>query len=554
MIPLDRLMRGPFIRHQAVPETDDAMLAASIAEAGGALTPILVRVAPAVTGGDGTDGANCAYEIVDGWRRVQAARSAGLAEIEARVVELTDAEVIAAQLAVQATNQGLHPVDAWIAVRDLVAHGMDQRRAARMVGVTTQRDLQVMSLLGQMHPTMLDLCRIEMPTPHQLRVIAAAGPERQAAVAARGYVDGQDVDWFDITRALRVERIPRSRAAFALDDWPNITWQQDLLAQPGADDEWTTEDVELFLTAQQAACKAKADADKRGMVVDTNYNIPAAPRGFRVSWMVDTNRLPKGAKRGYYVISDGKLEVVAVVPAAAADQEDDDNGVVVIEDADGEEVFETVPHKVAPAAEPPPAEDPLRGITAKGLALIRQRKEAALHQALRDWRTRMQTNGWTAEVVAEQMLQAMILAFGGNNVIVRGVPYGSDPAGMAKRIVAADGTCRDDLSLERTLDLAAELLGNVLRMAGDGSISAPTSGVVAEWIGRDVDADRYLPSFDDETMLAECRGALLDTIAQAAGITPKGSVADRRKRLQGQAKDWRPTPAQFGAAGPVGAA
>lgn len=120
MIPLDRLLRGPYIRHQAIAETDDAVLAASIAEAGGALTPILVRVAPAVTGGDGGDGANCAYEVVDGWRRVQAARSAGLAGIEARVVDLTDAEVIAAQLAVQATNQALHPVDAWLAVRDLV--------------------------------------------------------------------------------------------------------------------------------------------------------------------------------------------------------------------------------------------------------------------------------------------------------------------------------------------------------------------------------------------------------------------------------------------------
>lgn len=552
MIPLDRLLRGPYIRHQAIAETDDAMLAASIAEAGGALTPILVRVAPAVTGGDGTDGPNCAYEVVDGWRRVQAARSAGLAGIEARVVELTDAEVIAAQLAVQATNQALHPVDAWMAVRDLMAAGMDQRRAARLVGVTTQRDLQVMSWLGQMHPSMLDLCRIEMPTPHYLRVVAAAGPERQAAIAARGYVDGQDVDWIEITRALRVQRIPRGRAAFALDDWPNITWQQDLLAQPGADDEWTTEDVELFLVAQRAACKAEADADKRGVVVETNYDTPLAPRGFCTAWEFDPNRLPRGGKRGYYVTSDGKLEVMALMPVAAAADPDDDDAAV--EDADGDDAPEAVTDTAIPAVQPPPTEDPSRDITAKGLALIRQRKEAALRQALWAWSDRVDIGDMTREDIMQQMLLALILAFGARNVSVRGLAYEKAPARFQPRIIAPDGSVRDDIAPFDTLNMAAELLGDVLRFSGDDSVWVPSSGPPAEWAAQLVGAHSYLPRFDDAAMLAECRGALLDTIAQAAGITPKGSVADRRKRLQGQAKDWRPAAAQFGAAGPAGAA
>ena len=91
LIALERIVSGNQVRLQPTADGADAALADSIA-AIGLLQPVLLRQVFQLSQMEGAsipvNGGNGMLEIVDGHRRVAAARMAGLMEIEADVREM----------------------------------------------------------------------------------------------------------------------------------------------------------------------------------------------------------------------------------------------------------------------------------------------------------------------------------------------------------------------------------------------------------------------------------------------------------------------------------
>lgn len=85
-------------------------LIASIKEKG-VLMPILVRVVP---------GGKAIYEVIAGNRRFQAAKEAGLKEVPAKIVEMSDTEAREAQIVENLQREDIHPIDEGSAYRRLI--------------------------------------------------------------------------------------------------------------------------------------------------------------------------------------------------------------------------------------------------------------------------------------------------------------------------------------------------------------------------------------------------------------------------------------------------
>lgn len=98
-IPLDHIADSPLNPRRSFDETKLAELAVSIGQKG-VQQEVKVRPLP----GD-------SFELVYGHRRVRAARLAGLTEIPAVVVELTDQEVLEEQLIENGQRDDVHPLD-----------------------------------------------------------------------------------------------------------------------------------------------------------------------------------------------------------------------------------------------------------------------------------------------------------------------------------------------------------------------------------------------------------------------------------------------------------
>lgn len=108
-------------RRRAAPERDAELLES--VRALGVLQPVLARPA-----GE-------AFELVFGHRRLRAAVAAGLAEIPASVREMTDLEVLEAQVAENAQREDVHPLEEADAYRALhERHGRSVEEIAARIG------------------------------------------------------------------------------------------------------------------------------------------------------------------------------------------------------------------------------------------------------------------------------------------------------------------------------------------------------------------------------------------------------------------------------------
>lgn len=95
-------------------------LVASVKQSG-VLMPILVRAS-----------AGKKYEIIAGHRRTAAARKAGIEEIPARVVEMTDEQALEAQIVENLQRADIHPLDEAEGYRALVEEGKYENPAAEI--------------------------------------------------------------------------------------------------------------------------------------------------------------------------------------------------------------------------------------------------------------------------------------------------------------------------------------------------------------------------------------------------------------------------------------
>jgi len=530
-------------RTPATAEENEALLASIQAQ--GILEPVLVR--PRTDGAEG-------FWLVFGHRRLEMARKAGLAEIPAEVREMTDAEALAAQMAENMVRAAMPPIDQWRAMKRLREEGYGLPAAAAALGIAERRAAQL-EKLGSMHPDVLAAVEKTGTAPALREAIAiATAPmdmQKRAVKASRHWTGKKEISWYSVAQDCTPKRIPLSRARFDADTVRatiGLVFEEDLFAEPGSEEQFTTTQVDKFLQAQRAAVaddveKRKAAGERVELVEceTSSYSVGLkTPKGWNRTWPEPKKKLTgkKGPCRFIGIVPDGRtvgevLEIVCDPPVSRTERAKKaaaPNGA-----AQGTEEAEDTD-----TPEPQPEDN---GITKAGMEMIAKAKTAALRARLRD-----------KALHYDQTLAALILAFCADNVVVRG-EEGSETGwrddryrhrDLARRIIDAAGNYIFDAPLQ---DIAAELLARVLdiRSANHQGFG---SGAAAEWIGRMIDAEAQLPRFDTAEFLAQVKGAALREVAVANVIKPTGKMSDLRATITGAAEAWRPTAAQFGAPGP----
>ena len=498
----------------------------------GVLQPIIV--APGDSAGR--------YVLVAGRRRLRAALAAGLPAIRAELRQgLTPADAAAIEAAENIQRAAMAPLDQWrmmVRLQDLGWTGL--QAIAEALGITLALAKRL-NRLGRMHTRILELIQAHgMPDERSIAVIASA-PQDVQGEAATGWSGG----WWSVADRCRVARIPRERAIFDTDK-ATVQWEEDLFAQPGSAETWTTTDVARFLDAQRGALAGLAKKRKAQLAEwDTKRAAIVIPKGWvQVWWKGGKEPLPKGATAfvamqdsGYHI---GSIAEVAAMPADKAPENrhepeegeeaegDGYQAEAIAEGDDGAEDAAPDDDDAAPVKAPPPK--PKDRFTEKGRILIGQLKTDALRFALRD----------RPVPQAAELLRLLLLALTADNVTIRGQVHGAmaDIAAAAWAIDPASDPV--DARLRR---VAAEALARILRCgptAGEAH-----SGAAAEWIGERLAAERDLPRLDRDDLLATASIEALQHAAADADLDTKGTAKALRARLAGHAESLRWPEARF---------
>lgn len=165
MLALDSLgTNGPYQQRRTPASAEaDAGLVESI-RIMGVLQPILVR----------WDDEARQHQVVDGHRRVTAARAAGLQTIRALPVETDERTSLAAGVAANLQRAALAPVDQWRALVHLQEKGWTLEGAAMALG-TPLRLARQLDKLGRLHPELLAAIEaFGLPVERDLGEIALA--------------------------------------------------------------------------------------------------------------------------------------------------------------------------------------------------------------------------------------------------------------------------------------------------------------------------------------------------------------------------------------------
>lgn len=183
-LPLDWLPPDEALPGQA----PDAALVASI-RAHGVLQPILVRQVDAPEGGH-------RYEVVEGRRRIKAARKADLDEIPAALVRGPDAMGRALTIGLHATRRKNLGAEL-AAIRDLVDLGAGEDAIARATGMGKGTLRARLRLIADLDPVLLQAViagKIAVTVAQQAAGCAAAVQARLAAIFAEtGKLTGPQV-------------------------------------------------------------------------------------------------------------------------------------------------------------------------------------------------------------------------------------------------------------------------------------------------------------------------------------------------------------------------
>lgn len=537
MIPLDMIAEnGHNVRRTPATAEENAALRSSM-QAGGLLQPVTVRPRT-----DGVEG----FWLVFGHRRLDQARALGWPEIRAEVKEMTDAEAMAAQIAENMVRAAMPPIDCWRAMKGLTDEGYSLDAAAQALGLS-DREAARLHKLGSMHKDVLAAVEKTGTAPRisEAAIIANAKPDvqRQAVKKKDNWIGKAEISWNAVARSCTSTRIPRSRARFdpeTVRATVGLVFEEDLFAEPGSDEQFTTTDVEKFLECQRAAVRDDVEARKAQKervelveaVSDGYHGIQVAfPKGWSRVYADPKKKLkdPNGPCLFLAILPSGRdvgavLGVIAEPPASRTQRTkaaQADGG------ADAGEVEDDAP--------PPKAEN---GITTKGMELIAKAKTDALRATLRDETPH-----------PDYVLAALILAFCADNVVVRGGEMDGRWArhrnqDLARQIIDPAGNLIVDAPLYA---IAAELLARVLEVRTTNN-QGYGSGNAAEWIGNLIGADAFLPRFDTEEFLAQVKGTALKEVAEKHGFKATGKISDLRDTIAGSAENYRPT--TFGAPGP----
>jgi len=431
-----------------------------------------------------------ALTIEAGHRRVKAAIKAGLKSILVLVQDEAESKpgpMIA--LAENVVRADMGPVDRWRAMEALSGAGWTDEAIAVSLNVTA-RNIAKLRLLGRICPAMLDrMAQGDMPGEHELRTIAAASTEEQAAVWSQNKPKrNSQAHWWQIANSLSKNRISAKVAKFSDGEAARfgVLWEEDLFA-PAGEDSRTTTQIDGFMAAQQAWLEA--NLPENGCVVEANaYSQPILPKGAQVRY----GKPCEGDMIAHSIDTSGQIRTTVYSPAppknAGAGTDAEDAGV-----------------------------KPPRSVTQKGAAMIGDLRTDALHEALRQ-RT----------IDDDTLIGMLLLALGGRNVEIRpGVSNHSGSRGarqIAAGLVAGDVLTRDS----EVLRLAArEMLVEVLSCRENWSCSGPGALVA----GAAIDAGEFLTNMATEDFLRCLPKPLLEAEADAVNVAIKPRGKDTRAAL-----------------------
>jgi hypothetical protein len=134
------------------------------------------------------------------------------------------------------------------------------------------------------------------------------------------------------------------------------------------------------------------------------------------------------------------------------------------------------------------------------------------------------------------MLQALLMVFCYDNVVIQGVATTPVEAKITKALVDNDGCPLIDVPLETLCALAADVIAAATIFRAPDVFTS--SGAAAEWVG--IFTGSQMPRCDTEEILKGVSGAELTRLAVEEGIEAEGSVSAIRKRLVGNLPAWRP--------------
>ncbi|BAK84572.1 ParB/RepB/Spo0J family partition protein [Komagataeibacter medellinensis] len=496
----------------------------------GVLQPVVVRPDP--EGG---------YILIAGYRRLNAARSVGLTEIPAVTHLLSEVEAEAAQAAENIQRVPVDPVDQWRHIERMVADGYTVRKAGLALGMTDRQIGQICKL-GGLAPEVLDaLTGRELPSWRILGEISQAAHEVQAAALKRHLYHGDAVQWNSVAGECITRRIPRERALFDVEA-SGIVFDEDLFAEPGSPEQFTTTDTAGFMAAQRGAVEDLIQTgDEPALLVDYNATtlLPQVPAGWMFadsSGGADKTLTRRSRhKRAYAIVPlnhyHDACSVVSVIikpvkatAAVVADDQADD----VVEEPDSDpgaiEVVET---------DDTPAEEPQ--ITKAGQDYLAEIRTNALRSALRN----------PLRMTPEDAFHALLIAYVAGNSQMRDI---------LAALVSPAGDL-PELEFTRMAELAGEALARTLTVVAPHRQTSPWKPpeeyARPEYIGALINADAQMPELDTAEMLAHVSGSTLKAIAK--DYAPRGEkapakVTDLRQWLVGRAPDW--CPVHFGVPGP----
>lgn len=543
MIRLDLIdENGHNLRRQAATAEQDAGLQQSIGSLG-VLQPVLVRRAPETTD---------RFLIVAGHRRVRCARAAGFEEIPAEVLPSHSDGVFAAiQAAENMVRVPMDPVDQWRAIVALQGSGYTLQHAAGALGISDRRARQL-DKLGHIAPEILDLMvGHPLPDTDDLSLIASAPIERQIAGlrATRDYMRPDDRIEV-IARSCRDTRISRSLAIFDVETSP-VLFEEDLFAEPGSDEQFTTTDTVGFIEAQNAALAEQVDARKkkkeRVTLASWTKNGLKLPKGWDRTYGPIKKRYPaKGAEMLFLCVREEGYGLGGIVEQAAIDRSAPvSTPAESAAEAGNDEGSAGDASAAAGAGDVvTPAEEAFEGaLTKRGQSLLADLKTDGIDSRLDGIRS-----SWPLPL--SSLCAALIVALSGDNVTINdrtsnrfGRAHFHD---LAAEVVAPGGTFRT-IGEDELIGLAVQALSRMLRVTDP--VTNIGSGAPAEWIGAAIGADATLPRFDTAEFLGCMSKAALLQLATENGRTGLKTVAGLREALEGSLPDWRPT--TFGAPGPA---
>ncbi len=184
MLPVNRIRPNPFQPRKEFPPEELEGLAKSI-QANGLLQPLLVRAEP---------GAEGAWELVAGERRLRAVAKLGWSEVPAWVREVEDQTLLVLALVENLQREALAPLDEAEGYRVLSeSFGLTQGEIAEAVGKDRSTVANTLRLL-QLPPSVRRLLASGKLTAGHVRpLLSLEDPVRAGDVARRAYEEGWSV-------------------------------------------------------------------------------------------------------------------------------------------------------------------------------------------------------------------------------------------------------------------------------------------------------------------------------------------------------------------------